>query len=142
MSYTPGDIFSAMGRKWWCDSDFYYPLDPNLRYSTIAISTMHEEWEMRKTCLSSCVEQCRLNGLRIPKQRATVMPRGTPQELELALFRAREEENRMRLRLSRKNLVDCREAFFEDGDIRQARIYQHFIMSVDYKSDCYMSDDE
>lgn len=142
MNYTPGDIFKAMGRKWWCDDDFWYPLDPNLRYSTMSLTTMQAEWEWRTSTLSCCVEQCQLNGVRIPKQRATLMQRDTPQQLELALFRAREEENRMRLRLLRKSLLEDSIAYAREGDQERASQYHHFAMSPDYNSDCFMSDEE
>ena len=97
MSYTPGDLFVAMGRKWWYDDDFRYPLNPNLRYSPESITTMLDEWEWRVRMLLVCREHCAVAGLPIPKQKARIMPRETPQEMEAALFRAREKEIRMRL---------------------------------------------
>ena len=93
MNYTPGDIFRAMGRKWWCDDDYTYSLDPNLCYSVQSIMIMQREWEWRLQCHAVCVESCTLFGLRVPKKKAQLMPRGTPQQLEAALFRVREEEN-------------------------------------------------
>ena len=142
MSYTPGDIYKAMGRKWFCDDDFRYSLDPNLRYSTMSVITMQQEWERRVVCLDSCVRQCRAHGLRIPKQRAINMQRDTHEQLELALFRAREEENRMRIRLNRKDMEDKSREYAEDGDYETARLYHAFATGPNHESDCFMSDDE
>ena len=103
---------------------------------------MQQEWDCRARYLEVCVDDCRRHGIKIPTQRAITMPRFTPQELELALFRARAEENRMRLRLSRKSLLDDSRRYAEDGDHENARIYRHFVMSPDYNSDSFMSDEE
>ena len=66
----------------------------------------------------------------------------TPHELELALFRAREEENRMRMRLNRKDLQRRSKEYAEDGDLHTAMMYHHFTIGPDYVSDCFLSDDE
>ena len=141
MNYTPRSIYEAMGQKWWCDDDFSYPLDPNLRYSTYSITTMQREWDWRTQTRACCIEQCVSNGLRIPKQRANLFARNTPQLLEIALFRAREEENRMRLRLHRHSFLQDAKLFDDDGDMQQARLYRNIGHSPEYDSDNYMSDD-
>ena len=142
MSYTPGDIYKAMGRKWFCDDDFRYSMDPNLRYSTMSVIMMQREWEWRVGCLDNCVSQCQAHGVRIPKQRAINMQRDTPPQLELALFRAREEENRMRIRLNRKDMEDKSREYAEVGDDESARLYHDFATGPNYESDCFMTDDE
>ena len=142
MSYTSGDIIRATGRKWFCDDDFRYSMDPNLRYSRGSVITMHKEWELFVGCLQICVAQCQEHGVRVTKQRAIHMQRDTPQQLELALFRAREEENRMRMCLNRMDLQTKYREFAEDGDHHNARMYHHFATSPDYIFDCYLSDDE
>lgn len=142
MSYTPGDIFRAIGRQWLCDDDFRYSLNPNDRYSAHSITTMQREWEWRAQCLSSCVGQCQSQELRVPKQRAKLMKRNTPQQLEVALFRAREEENRMRLRLWRHSLAEDAKMYAEAGDYLRARQYRTMSASGDYDSDSFMSDEE
>lgn len=142
MTYTPGDIFRAMGRNWVCEDEFRYSLNPNNRYSTLSVATMQREWEWRTRTLDICVEQCQTNGLRVPKQRAKFMLRNTPQELEAALFRAREEENRMRLRVRRHSLAADARMFAEDGDILQARQFHQWSISPDIQSDCDMSDED
>lgn len=45
MSYSSGDICKAMGRKWYCDDDFQYSVNLNLRYSTMSVITMQRELE-------------------------------------------------------------------------------------------------
>ena len=44
-SYSTGAIFRAMGRKWLCDDDFVYSMNPNNRYSSQSITKMQREWE-------------------------------------------------------------------------------------------------
>ncbi|KAK1382567.1 hypothetical protein POM88_020302 [Heracleum sosnowskyi] len=103
---------------------------------------MQREWERRTQCISCCIEQCRLNGLRIPKQRVILMPRNTPQQLEVALFRAREEENRMRIRVHRHSLAADARMFAEDGDMLRARQYHQWSVSAENDSDSFMSDED
>ena len=142
MSYTPGDLFVAMGRKWWCDDDFTYSLSPNLRYSPPSITTMLNEWEWRVRRHEVCMERCALAGIPIPKQRARTMPRETPQQLEAALFRAREEENRMNLRLHRQSLYDDAKMFREEGDRFKEQQYLALVTTPDYYSDSVMSSED
>ncbi|WOG81988.1 hypothetical protein DCAR_0101147 [Daucus carota subsp. sativus] len=66
MSYTPGDLFVAMGRKWWCEDEF--------SYSPESITTMLDEWTWRVRTLEVCRERCALAGISIPKQKARTMP--------------------------------------------------------------------
>ena len=142
MSYTPGDLFVAMGRKWWCEDEFRYSLNPNLRYSPESITTMLDEWTWRVRSLEVCRERCALAGIPIPKQKARTMPRETPQEMEAALFRAREEENRMQLRLQRQSLYDDARMFREAGDWFKEQQYLALVTSPDYYSDSVMSSED
>lgn len=89
-----------------------------------------------------CVDECRRVGIKIPKQMTKFKPRDTPQQLEATLFRAREEENRMRLRMTRFSLLHDAREFAAFDDWENARIYQHLVMSPNYHSDFYISDDE
>ena len=87
-------------------------------------------------------DSCSIHGLPIPRQRVACIPRDTPQRLEAALFRAREEENHMRLRLQRQSLYDDAKMFCEEGDWFKEQQYLAMVMSPDYYSDSVMSDEE
>lgn len=96
MRYTVVDLYSAMGRYWVADGDeFEYPMNPNLRYSRATVNTMRAEWEFRKTRANVLVELCREVNLKFPRRLAMRMPTDTPQLLQRALHRIRDEVNRM-----------------------------------------------
>lgn len=131
-----------MGRKWFCDDEFRYPTLSKFTLQNYVGNHNTTRVGLRRGCLTTCVGQCQSNGVRIPKQCARVMQHDTPQQLELVLFHAREEENRMRMRLNIKDMLDNSRAFANEGDYHNAKLYHHYTTSVDYYSDCFMFDDE
>ena len=62
--------------------------------------------------------------------------------MEAALYRAREEENRMNLRLHRQSLYDDARMFREEGDWFKEQQYLVLVSSPDYYFDSVMSDDD
>ncbi|CAL5379921.1 unnamed protein product [Camellia sinensis] len=105
-----------MGRYWVADGDeFEYPMNPNLRYSRATVNTMRAEWEFRKTRANVLVELCREVNLKFPRRLAMRMPTDTPQLLQRALHRIRDEVNRMTQRLQRSGLMKTANERAEDG---------------------------
>ncbi|KAL7185249.1 hypothetical protein ACSBR2_027219 [Camellia fascicularis] len=95
-----------MSRHWVADEDeFQYPLNPNLRYSHAAVNTMRVEWEFFITRASVLVELCREVNIKFPRWLAMRMPIDTPQLLQRALHRVRDEVNRMTQRFQRSELM-------------------------------------
>ena len=125
MTYHPGDIFESMGRKWVLEREFEYSLNPSERYNRQYISKMRREWNYRLDEAHNIETDLRSRGLHRPKRRAIGMPLTSPQELNLALNRIREENNRMRLRWLRL-----------EG--HRLGLY----VTPDWNSDCEMSDED
>ena len=143
MTYTVIDLYSAMGRYWVADGDeFQYPLNPNLRYSRATVNTMRAEWEFRKTRANVLVELCREVNLKFPRQLAMRMPTDTPQLLQRALHRIRDEVNRMTQRLQRSELMKTANKRAKDGLMDDAHQYYAWSMDVMYESDIKMSDED
>ena len=102
ISFTPANIFEAMGRTWELDDDdFHYSNNPNDRFNREYNNKMTEEWDWRVREAAALEHKLASVGLKRPKKRAMSMPRGTPQEFNFALNRFREENNRMQIRYHR-----------------------------------------
>ncbi|KAF5932930.1 hypothetical protein HYC85_029101 [Camellia sinensis] len=131
-----------MGRYWVADGDeFQYPLNPNLHYSHAAVNTMRAEWEFRITRANVFVELCREVNIKFPRRLAIGMPTNTPQLLQRALHRIRDEVNRMTQCLQRSELTKTANERTEDALMDDAHQYFAWSMDVMYESDIEMSDD-
>ena len=96
ISFTPANIFEAMGRTWELDDDdFHYSNNPNDRFNREYNNKMTEEWNWRVREAAALEHKLASVGLKRPKKHAMSMPGGTPQEFNFALNRFREENNRM-----------------------------------------------
>lgn len=143
MNYTPESLYRAMGRHFEKNGDeFIYSLDPKKRYSLSSIATMKREWSYRSEMLVRLWEDMKNMGLRTPKKVAVTMPRDTPEELEQALFRIREEVNRMTIRYRRACLKYEADQYEKEGDHNRAKQYLDWSMERQLLSDVSMSDDE
>ena len=143
MRYTVVDLYSAMGRYWVADGDeFQYLLNPNLHYSRATVNTMRAEWEFRITRANVFVELCREVNIKFSRRLAMHMPTDTPQLLQRALHRIRDEVNRMTQRLQRSGLMKTANERAEDGLMDDAHQYYAWSMDVMYESDIEMSDDD
>ncbi|KAL7241242.1 hypothetical protein ACSBR2_006795 [Camellia fascicularis] len=113
-----------MGRHWVADGDeFEYPLNPNLHCSHHTVNTMTAEWEFRITRSSILVELCCEVYIKFPRRLAMRMPIDTPQLLQRALHRIRNEVNRMTQRLQRYELRKTMNERAEDGLMDDAQQY-------------------
>ena len=129
--YTPGDIFRATGRHW--------ALDDN---SHSVLVKMTEEWEYRIRQSEALREEAIELNLRAPKSRAIGMSRSDMDEIRIALYRIREENNRIRIRINRSYFKRRTQELLEDGDERQARFYNSILHSNECTSDIEISDEE
>ena len=80
--------------------------------------------------------------LRVPKARAIVMRKGDMNEIHNALYRMREENNRILIRINRELFKRRTRELLEDGDEGHARLYNSFVHSVECTSDIEISDEE
>ncbi|KAH7853437.1 hypothetical protein Vadar_002382 [Vaccinium darrowii] len=142
MKYTVRDIFEATGRHWTLDDEFQYPLNPNLRYTSIYVREMQREYEFRIQQSEVLIEDCRSFNLPIPRRRAVAMATNTLQLLQRALHRFREEVNRMQMRLSRHSYRILANERREEGLLAEARFYMESSMNEDVQSDIEMSNDD
>ncbi|CAL5340762.1 unnamed protein product [Camellia sinensis] len=117
-------------------------MNPNLRYSRATVNTMRAEREFRKTRANVLVELCHEVNLKFPRRLAMRMPTDTPQLLQRALHRIRDEVNRMTQRLQRSGLMKTANERAEDGLMDDAHQYYAWSMDVMYESDIEMSDDD
>ena len=114
--YTPGDIFRATGRHWALDDDLSYPIDPGQHNSHSILVKMTEEWEYRIRQSEALREEAIELNLRAPKSRAIGMSRSDMDEIRIALYRIREENNRIRIRINRSYFKRRTQELLEDGD--------------------------
>ncbi|KAH7847362.1 hypothetical protein Vadar_025257 [Vaccinium darrowii] len=142
MRYKVRDIFEATGRHWHLDDDFEYPLNPNVRYTPRVITEMRREYQYRIELSEVLIFDCRSFNIPIPRRRAVAMPTDTPQLLQRALHRIREEVNRMQMRLSRYNYQRLANERREEGLMAEANFYIEASMNEDVQSDIQMSDDD
>lgn len=101
MNYTVSDIFEATGRHLVGYDEWVYHLDPNKRYSHNTVNIMYNEYQYRVQEANILVDICRGVNIPVPRRRAMNMPINTPQLLQMALHRFREEVNRMTQRHQR-----------------------------------------
>ena len=142
-SYTVRDIYIAMGRAWVDEGDqFYYPLNPRLRWSDAVVSIMREEWAYWRSRHPILLEDCCIVNARIPRQLAIHMPTDTPQQLLRALNRMREECNRMTMRIRRNEFRRVAEEHAAEGWMEQATLYLSWSQEERLQSDIEMSDDD
>ncbi|KAL7224989.1 hypothetical protein ACSBR1_026299 [Camellia fascicularis] len=143
MRYTVVNLYSTMGHHWVAAGDeFQYPLNPNLRYSHAAVNTMRAEWEFHITRASVLVELCREVNIKFPRRLAMRMLIDTPQLLQRALHRIRDEVNRMTQRLQRFELMKTANERAEDVLMNDAHQYFTWSMDAMYESNIEMSDDD
>ncbi|KAL7176109.1 hypothetical protein ACSBR2_029641 [Camellia fascicularis] len=143
MTYTVVDLYSTMGCHWVADGDeFQYPLNLNLRYSHHTVNTMRAEWEFHITRATVLVELCHEVHIKFPRRLAMCMPIDTPQLLQRALYRVRDEVNRMTQRLQRSELWKIVNEHAEDGLMDDAQQYFSWSMDTMYQFDIEMSDDD
>ena len=140
--YYPGDIFRATGRHWALDDDFSYPMDPGQHNSHAVMVKMNEEWQYRLRQSQALREEAIELNIRVPKARAIGMTRCNMDEIRNALYRIREENNRIMIRLNRHFFTRRTRELLEDGDARQASLYNSFINSKEHESDIEISDEE
>ncbi|KAL7231062.1 hypothetical protein ACSBR2_009356 [Camellia fascicularis] len=103
---------------------------------------MRAEWEFRITRANVLVELCREVNIKFPCRLAMRMLTGTPQLLQMALHRIRDEVNRMTQHLQRSSLIKTANERAEDGLMDDAHQYFAWSMDVMYESDIEMSDDD
>ena len=70
------------------------------------------------------------------------MSRSDMDEIRIALYRIREENNRIRIRINRSYFKRRTQELLEDGDERQARFYNSIVHSNECTSDIEISDEE
>ena len=63
-------------------------------------------------------------------------------EIRNALYRIREENNRIMLRINREFFKQRTRELLEDGNERPARLYNSIVHSNEYTSDIEISDEE
>ena len=70
------------------------------------------------------------------------MTRCNMDEIRNALYRIREENNRIMIRLNRHFFNRHTRKLLEDGNTRQTSLYNSFINSKEHESDIEISDEE
>ncbi|KAL7188930.1 hypothetical protein ACSBR1_038733 [Camellia fascicularis] len=96
---------------------------------------MRAEWEFRITRATVLVELCREVHIKFPQRLAMCMPIDTPQLLQKALHRIRDEVNRMTQRLQRSELWKTANEHAEDGLMDDAQQYLSWSMDAMYQDD-------
>ena len=69
ISFTPANIFEAMGRTWELgDDDFHYSNNPNDRFNREYNNKMREEWDWRVREAEALEHKLASVGLKRPKK--------------------------------------------------------------------------
>ena len=84
---------------------------------------MRAEWEFHITRANVLVELCREVNIKFPHWLAMRMPTDTPQLLQRALYRIRDEVNRMTQHLQRSSLMKTTNERAQDGLMDDAHQY-------------------
>lgn len=90
-------------------------MDPNKRYSCNIVNKMYDEYQYHIKVAEVFVEVCRGVNVPVPRRKAMNMPINTPQLLQMALHRFREDVNRMAQLHQRWSLLQSVNEKKEDG---------------------------
>ena len=103
---------------------------------------MIEEWQFRLRQSEALWEEAIELNICVPKARAIGMIRCNMDEIRNALYHIREENNRIMIRLNKHFFTRRTRELLEDGDARQASLYNSFINSKEHESDIEISYEE
>ncbi|KAL7181291.1 hypothetical protein ACSBR1_040214 [Camellia fascicularis] len=103
---------------------------------------MRAEWGFCITRTTVLVELCRQVHIKFPRRLAMRMPIDTPQLLQKALHRIRNEVNRMTQRLQRSELRKTANERAKDGLMDDTQQYFSWSINTMYQFDIEMSDDD
>ena len=117
-------------------------MDPGQHNSHAFLVKMIEEWEFHIRQSKVLWEESIERTLRVPKAQAIGMRRCDMDEIRNALYRIREENNHIMICINREYFKRRTRELLEDGDERQARLYNLIVHSNECTSNIEISDEE
>ena len=117
-------------------------MDPGQHNRHAVLVKMIEEWEFRIRQSEALREEAIELNILVLKARAIRMTKYNMDEIRNALYRIREENNCIMIRLNRHFFNRRTRELLKDGDARQASLYNSFINSKEHESDIEISYEE